>query len=193
MPVVSIPPWTFEGILPPNDPIAPTSIHRSPYEVTLTDLVLRYPTSPQRIAILQGLLRFRASLHALGLAEGFQWLDGSFLEDVETLNGRGPRDMDVVTFFSLSDSQTQDGLFDLSPRLFDPAYTKSDYRIDGYFVQLNGTDPKTIVASSAYWYSMWSHTRDGQWKGFLQIGLSPADDASAQAGLNERMREGGQS
>ncbi len=41
--------------------------------------------------------------------------------------------------------------------------------------ELNAEDVKQI----SYWYSMWSHRRNGQWKGFLQIGLSPdADDVA---------------
>lgn len=36
--------------------------------------------------MLDGLLRKRAALHAAGLIQGFQWLDGSFLEHVENIS-----------------------------------------------------------------------------------------------------------
>ena len=40
------------------------------------------------------------------------------------------------------------------------------------------------VQSIAYWYSMWSHRRDGLWKGFVQVDLDSAQDADARAVLN---------
>src|SRR5690606_3212200 len=86
------------GVLPPVNPDNPTGPDRSPYQVSLVDLVLRFGTSPKRREILDGLLRFREQLHNLGLVTGFQWLDGSFLEEVELLEQRPPHDIDVVTF-----------------------------------------------------------------------------------------------
>ena len=40
------------------------------------------------------------------------------------------------------------------------------------------------VQSITYWYSMWSHRRDGLWKGFVQVDLNPSQDADARAVLN---------
>ncbi len=98
----SIPAWNSAGVLPPIRPNAPgSSPDRSPYVVDLAVLVDRFATSTERMAILDGLLRFRAALHAAGITSGFQWLDGSFLEQVEALEGRAPRDIDVVTFLAL--------------------------------------------------------------------------------------------
>ncbi|WP_414651656.1 DUF6932 family protein [Hafnia paralvei] len=34
----------------------------------------------------------------MGLAEGFQWVDGSFTENIELIERRTPNDVDVVTF-----------------------------------------------------------------------------------------------
>jgi hypothetical protein len=39
----------------------------------------------------------------------------------------------------------------------------------------------------AYWYSMWSHRRDGMWKGFVQIDLSPSEDTPALAILASKL------
>lgn len=86
---VAIPAWNSAGVLPPIRPNAPgSSPDRSPYVVDLAVLFDRFTTSPERMAILDGLLRFRADLHAAGITSGFQWLDGSFLEQVEALEGR---------------------------------------------------------------------------------------------------------
>ena len=35
----------------------------------------------------------------IGIGSGFQWLDGSFLENVEMTEKRDPGDLDLVTFF----------------------------------------------------------------------------------------------
>jgi len=77
-----IPDWNAQGVIPPIDVNDPASLARSPYQVALTDLILKFATSPERREILDGLLRFRASLHNLGLTSGFQWINGSFLEYV---------------------------------------------------------------------------------------------------------------
>jgi hypothetical protein len=65
------------------------------------DLVTRFATTPERQAIIAGLLAYRHALHATGLVRGFQWLDGSFAEHVEVIEQRPPNDIDVVTFYGL--------------------------------------------------------------------------------------------
>ena len=52
--------------------------------------------------------------------------------------------------------------------------------MDAYFVQLNHARAEEIIEQSIYWYSIWSHTRTGQWKGYLQVDLSPSHDAAAR-------------
>ena len=85
-----IPLLNSDGVLPPYNPDAPTARDRSPYHVSLPDFVLRYAISPERDAILRGFLSYREALHACGLDRGFQWVDGSFLEDIELIAGRAP-------------------------------------------------------------------------------------------------------
>ena len=96
---MAIPAWNALGLLPPIDPTTPTAVERSPYPVSLKDLVLRFGTSPERKAILTGFLEYRAILHQFGVQHGFQWLDGSFMEEIEILEGRPPMDLDVVPLF----------------------------------------------------------------------------------------------
>ena len=108
-----LPHWSNAGVLPPVRPNhLGYSPDRSPYAVSLLTLVERFSTTPERIKILQGFLQFRACLHELGVTSGFQWLDGSFMEQVELLESRSPNDIDVVTFFELSEGQTQRTLFE---------------------------------------------------------------------------------
>lgn len=189
---VAIPPWTAQGVLPPTDSEAPASVNRSPYHVSLVDFVLHFGRTERRRAIVSGLLDFRAALHAIGLVDGFQWIDGSFLENIEAVEERDPHDVDLVTFFHSPDGADQASLLRASPRLFDPDATRERYRVDAYFVQLNTTAPETLVSQCTYWNSLWSHRRNGQWKGYLRVDLDLADDRAAVTNLdlmsNERVK-----
>jgi hypothetical protein len=192
MSTVAIPNWSSSGVLPPINPESPTAAERSPYEVSLTDFVLRFNTSKERHAVLAGLLDFREGLHNIGLVRGFHWIDGSFVEDVETTEKRHPRDVDVVTFFYLPEGQSQIDLVHQHPEFFNHAELKRRYSIDAFFVQLDANSPEPLVEQSAYWYSMWSHRRSGEWKGYLKIDLTPANDQGAKANLVPPQAQGGQ-
>lgn len=151
---VAIPDWNSLGVLPPINPTTPTSLDRSPYVVSPTNLLLRFGTSTDRQTIFKGFLKFRSALHNAGLIDGFQWVNGSFLEDIENIEGRKPVDIDVVTFFHLPDGETQEQIATASPNLFKRSFTKNTYHVDAYFVQLNSNSPEWLVERSAYWYSM---------------------------------------
>ncbi len=189
---VPIPDWNSRGVLPPINSADPASSDRSPYRVSLTDFVLRFGNTEPRQRIVMGFLNFRGALQATGLVSGFQWIDGSFVENIEVIEGRAPRDIDVVTFFHMPDGKDQETLSQATPRLFDPPATKEDYRVDAYFVQFNTDMPEPLVGQSAYWNRLWSHRRTGQWKGYVQIDLSPADDQEAKTKLDSLVNEGGQ-
>jgi hypothetical protein len=181
----SIPPWNSAGVLPPIRTNAPgSSPDRSPYVVDLAVLFDRFATSSERMAILDGLLRFRADLHAAGITSGFQWLDGSFLEQVEALEGRAPRDMDVVTFLDLPQGLDQRSLVQRHGTLFDQKHVRATYAMDAYFAVLGQPTDHWQVKNIAYWYSLWSHRRDGLWKGFVQVNLDPSQDGDARVILN---------
>lgn len=182
---VAIPAWTAEGVLPPINAAQPVSPERSPYVVSLTEYVLRFGETPERRTVLRGLLHYRVVLHAAGLVSGFQWLDGSFLEHVERIEGRPPNDVDVVTFYRLPSGISQAQLArraGWAGELLDHAAVKRNYHVDGYLVDL-GMDPERLTRQSAYWYSVWSHRRNQLWKGFVQVDLALRDDAAAAATL----------
>lgn len=175
MQLVPIPSWNAQGLIPPINETDPAGVERSPYAVSLLELIMNYSTSPERTKILQGLLKFRSHLHQLGLRQGFQWLDGSFLENIEALQQRPPRDIDVVTFL-LAEPETEP---DLEQPVFYQDWAKSEYSVDSYFVEAFALPPEQLVSWSTYWYSMWSHRRNQAWKGYLQIDLDPREDAAA--------------
>ncbi len=179
---VAIPSWTPEGVLPPVNPAAPTAADRSPYVVSLMDYVLRFGDTPERREILKGFLGYRAALHQAGIARGFQWLDGSFLEQVEITEGRAPNDLDVVTFYRLPAGLSQQDLATALGTTLNHGVVKARHKVDGYLVHL-GMEPERLAAQSAYWYGLWSHRRNQRWKGFVQVDLAPADDPVAMAAL----------
>jgi hypothetical protein len=86
--------------------------------------------------VLDGFIRYRRALHEAGLRKGFQWLNGSFAEDVERVEGRPPNDVDVVTFYELPEGTTQRVIAEKNPQLLNHAGIREKYNVDGYFVSL---------------------------------------------------------
>lgn len=194
MNTVAIPSWNSLGLIPPINEQQPTSVERSPYVVSLTDFVLRFGQTQPRRTVLDGFLRYRAALHVAGLVSGFQWLDGSFLENVELLEARAPNDIDVVTFFDLPVGKSQMDMLQQFPDLFPTTRgaqqkLKETYCVDAYVEHL-GKAPSRLVRQSSYWYSMWSHRRNQAWKGYVQIDLAPTSDSSAITQLENLARQG---
>lgn len=194
MTTVAIPDWNAQGVIPPINELQPTSVDRSPYTVSLTDVVLRFGLSAERRTVLDGFLRYRAALHAAGLVQGFQWLDGSFLEHVEMLESRPPNDIDVVTFYRLPVGKTQQDLQTQTPDIFpigraSQQILKANYHVDAYTVHL-GMVSERLVKQGTYWYSMWSHRRNPIWKGYVQVDLAPIEDVAAQAALTNLGNQG---
>ncbi len=184
--IVAVPGWNSQGVIEPFDLGNPTSLARSPYEVSLLDFVKHYAISSARRTILRGFLDYRAALHNAGVNQGFQWVDGSFTEQVELLQSRDPKDVDVVTFI-IDGGQVN---YLLAAPLFDAERMSQLHHVDAYCVELN-IPPRELVFWSSYWYSMWSHRRNQQWKGFLQIDLDPTSDSAALAYLNYLDAQGG--
>ncbi|MGE0569140.1 MAG: hypothetical protein AB7O73_14475, partial [Bacteroidia bacterium] len=101
-----IPNFDHNNVLPPHLGNPTDRTHLSPYPCSILELCHRFSTSSNRVQILKNYILFRQRMNALGIIYGFQWLDGSFLENIEFSEGRPPRDLDVVTFFgglSISD------------------------------------------------------------------------------------------
>lgn len=130
-------------------------------------------------------------MHRAGLTQGFQWVDGSFVENIESLENRPPKDIDVVTFFYIPDGHTQERLGAEVPHIFDTGAMNDMFGVDAYIIPLNGDAPETLVRLSAYWYGVWSHRRNMLWKGFVQVDLDDGEDERARAALNRISGEEG--
>ena len=179
-------PWNSRGLLSPIS--TPTGMNRSPYKISLVQLIERFATPPERRLIVNGFLAYRRELHKIGLADGFQWIDGSFVEDIEALETRPPGDIDVITFYAIPAGETQAKLFNKNPVLFpsnedEKEALKKIFPVDGSLTSLDVT-PRKLIKQTVFWYSLWAHRRDQTWKGFLEIELGGLDDAAAQSLLD---------
>lgn len=165
---------------------------QSPYPATALELVQRFATSMERAALLMGFFELRGALRAAGIVNGFQWIDGSFVEHAEATKGRPPGDIDVVTLFHRPadrlGGQRWDEFVDAHiDTLFDPEFCKAVYHCDAYVIDLYA-DPETSASQAAYWFGLFSHQRDTfRWKGIVQVRLEQ-DDSAAVVELDRRVR-----
>ena len=182
--------WNPSGVLPPIAPNEhPAGLNRSPYLMTLAETADFFVTTEARLKIFRGFVLYRRALYDAGFCKGFQWLNGSFVEQIEMTRKKPPKDTDVVTFVHLpQDCHSQKDLLGKYPDLFTPAKAKTLFQVDGYTVILGGPMTPEAVRQVTYWYSLWSHQRETHvWKGFVQISLNPAEDKAAEEIL--KMRE----
>jgi len=181
-----IPSFDNNSVLPPHlgDPRQPNEI--SPYPCSSIELCDAFSTSPDRVRILGGLLHLRAQLRLHGMTTGFQWIDGSFLEDVEKTENRSPGDIDVVTFYWSDDQDFTTNFIAAFPDIANRAKIKADFFVDHFPIDV-GYHPEATVEATRYWSDLFSHTRTGIWKGMLRIDLdTPADDNEAIALIANR-------
>ena len=181
-----IPPFDSNSVLPPHlgDPRQADEI--SPYPCSSIELCDSFGTSADRVRILDGFLRLRAELRQHGMTEGFQWVDGSFLEDVEKTENRPPGDIDVVTFYWNPNANFTTNFVAAFPDIANRAKIKADFFVDHFPIDV-GFHPEATVEATRYWCGLFSHTRTGVWKGMLRIDLNtPTDDASATTLLATR-------
>lgn len=169
-------------MLPPYVGDATRSPNMSPYRATLVEIAGMFCASDQRKEILRGLLEHRQRLNAIGF-QGFQWLSGSFLEDIETLEGRSPRDVDVVTFFhkppTITDREAWQAFINDNLPVLDRGQVKAAFKVDVQFIDLD-MPPAHVVSGARFWYGLFSHRRNGLWKGLLELPLAlSADDNEA--------------
>ena len=186
---MAIPYWDREKVIPPIRPGTPENeesqpLLRSPYRATLVDFVQRFAVTGERITLIEGFLNYREALHQAGIDEGFQWIDGSFVEHVEerSYDPHTPNDIDVVTFCKIPDPADP-----ALRQLFLSSVTKQMFHVDAYGVRLDLPLDSDTTSLIAYWTGMWSHRRrDRLWKGYVEVDLDPAEDGPARQALGGR-------
>jgi hypothetical protein len=180
-----IPPFNLSNVLPPYTGTKPTErASCSPYRIKTSELVSRFATSSDRIRLLNGLLDLRQALRGVGIVSGEQWIDGSFVENVEVIRGRAPGDVDVVTFAArpvLDDVRWRQTI-NANLDIFDSKRAKSKFGCDHYFLDTLKR-PELLIADTTYFYGLFSHQRaSALWKGMLALPIV-SDDELARAML----------
>jgi hypothetical protein len=174
-----IPNFDHNNVIPPHLGNPTQMNHLSPYPCTTLELCKTFATSKERVEILKGLLLFRERMSELGIIEGFQWLDGSFTENIELTENRAPRDLDLVTFFGGISMDHQLIIESDFIEFGNSQIAKETYRLDHYPVDYC-FNPNTTVELTRYWIQLFSHNRMGVWKGILRLELNtPEVDAES--------------
>jgi hypothetical protein len=186
-----IPAFDKRGFLPPFLGADATTPLRSPYLSTMLELVNTLGTSPERLNILFGLLKYRLMLTSFGYTVGEQFIDGSFVEDVETTENRAPGDVDVLSlvvrpapYQGNSLAWQTAGVLQWKDQIINHSLNKQRYLVDSYAVAVDQIGPVGLIDATIYWYSLFSHKKVSQhWKGFVRIPLDANDDVLALASI----------
>lgn len=172
-----IPSFNQSGVLPPftSDGEATDSAVRAPYKTSIFEVSQLLSTNSDRVSILKGLIEYRSKLRDFGIKEGFQWLDGSFVENCEINKNRPPNDIDVVTFFRYPEDFNEEKFMD---ELLDTKQLKEKYSCDGYYVNIDN-HPIRLIKETCYWFGLFTHQRQTfVWKGILEIPLHDFENDS---------------
>ena len=189
------PEFNHSNILPPFVGERLFAADSSPYVMSSSELVDKMGHTSARRYLLRSFLSYRTELRKFGFQGGFQWVNGSFTENIEAEQNRPPQDIDLVTFTypaSGLSSRLINEKMKAHPDLFDRDRCKATYLCDTFLVNLDKR-ADLLVQDVRYWYGMFSHRRaDHLWKGFLQVPLNSDDDnALALLSLNDDEGVGG--
>lgn len=166
-----IPRFDHNNALPPHLGDPRDKSHLSPYQCTILELCHSLATTRDRIDILKGYIKFRIRMTQMGIIYGFQWIDGSFLENIEVSENRSPKDLDVVTFFGGSTAINHANIMASFPEFGNPDLSKLNYHLDHYPVDYTFR-PDVTVEFTRYWIQLFTHKRNGVWKGILRLPLN---------------------
>ena len=186
-----VPPFDARGLLPPFLGIDERTAARSPYVTNMGEMVTSFASTPHRSQLLKNLIAYRALLASDGYLSGLQFIDGSFVENVEAIEYRPPRDIDVFSFLNLPSKYTADpalwaasGLAFWQSEIADFNKNKLRYNLDTYALSVDGLLPWQLFEAVIYWYSLFSTgVPTHAWKGFVAISLDPAADGAALTAL----------
>ncbi len=187
-----LPQFDGTGLLPAFIGSDATTADRSPYIVSMPELVVRFGTSPERRQLLRNLIEYRKVIASGGYDTGIQFIDGSFVEDIENIKGRPPRDIDIYSLLGMPEKYKNDKAFWISEGM---AYwsgeiahrnkNKNRYQLDTYGDIIDTLPVPNFITRVIYWYGLFSHQRDtNTWKGFAALPLSPTSDAAGEVELD---------
>jgi len=88
--LMPIPAFDGRCLLPPFLGVDETTPDRSPYSTKVSEMITSLGTSSVRENLLFGLLKYRQLLNSSGYHDGIQFVDGSFVENIEVRENRDP-------------------------------------------------------------------------------------------------------
>lgn len=178
--LMPIPQFAAHGALPPFIDGNPTSSKsRSPYQASMRELVDQFCTSEPRARLLLGLNEYRRHLLSGGFISGMQWIDGSFLENVEAKRGRPPSDIDVVTLFNRPiryQAQPAAWQADYASHIhrshFDTRQMKPKFSCDTYGVDMDAGS-RSLIRGSTFYFDLFTGMKESDAKkGIVEIPLA---------------------
>lgn len=166
-----IPNFAPHGALPPFINGNPTEHSgRSPYRASMQEFVERFCTNSHRAKLLKGLNEYRKHLFHGGFVSGQQWLDGSFIENVEISRKRPPADIDIVTLFNRPIKYQGDQMAwendyaaQIHNSFFNTRVIKPKYWCDSYGVDLDA-GARALVRNTTYWFGLFTDMRGSNGK-----------------------------
>lgn len=164
-----IPDFDKNNVLPPYLGKTPTERSmQSPYRTDIMEVCKHFCTSPARINILRGYVQFRLDTISHGIFDGIQWIDGSFVENIEVSDSRDPHDIDIVSMLAINDPSEELRIVRTYPEFASPILSKKKYFVDHYPVVVNRS-PLSTLQDVKYWIQLFGHNRKGVWKGMLEL------------------------
>lgn len=151
------------------------------------ELVARFRTNDPRKALLRGLIAYRQHILSDGYDQGFQFINGSFVEDVEAIRGRPPGDIDVMSFLVRPQKYVGDqSAWETVGKQFwltevrGRAANRARFSLDTFAALLDEANYRNFT----YWHGLFSEQkRTFAPKGYIVINLDPVADRAALANL----------
>lgn len=186
---MALPEFDQRGLLPAFVGNDATTHDRSPYFCTMSDLCASLGTTDRRRQLLKSLISYRALIGSDDYVNGVQFIDGSFVENVEMIEERPPNDIDVFSMLvppakyqNSSANWTTQGLPFWQSEIADNARNKARFSVDCYALMLDVQSPSAFLRQALYWYGLFSHKRKTyEWKGFVAVPLNATNDQFALA------------
>lgn len=189
----AIPPFEENNLLPPYRADRYDVIdnfhdeYLSPFKCNLLELCERFATSKERVEILKGLFFFRKAMFDHNILLGYQWLYGSFTENIEAIENRSPNDLDVATFYQGAPDTNAAHWKEVFPEFVSSRLSKEKYKLDQTSYPILVAPPSHVIHVDIVsdLIQLFTHTRKGVWKGILRLELNtPAEDEKAINYLN---------
>lgn len=184
--VLPIPQFDSRGLLPAFTGTDPTSGDRSPYIASMPEFVTRFGNTDHRRMLIRNLIQYRALIENGGFAHGFQMLNGSFVENVEQVEGRAPGDIDVLSLISIPQQYHADptlwqtsGFPFWRDEIANQPLNKQRFSLDTYAIVYPNAGAQGLK-ELFYWHGLFGHQRTTfSWKGFVMISFDSAQDQVA--------------